>query len=146
MNYSKILRILALTLLLTACSDNRHLEVAVESTETIAHYAQFRDPQQSRVVIFVFEEETTAAQIKAHAQSLAHADGRLLAVYYFPEGDIDLAPARLSRSGHIVRANELMYEGEDISPWHYAFLRPFAGESRFTNCLETPEDVLCRKK
>lgn len=144
MIYPRIIVSLTLTLWLVACSGDGHLDIAAENTDTITHYAQFRDPQHSRVVIFVFEDGTDITEIKNHAQGLAHQEDRLMAAYYFPEGGIDVPSTRLSRSGNIVRANELMYDDPDIDPWHYAFLRPFVGEPRFTDCLDTPEDVLCR--
>jgi len=144
MIYLRIISGLVLALMLAACSGNGHLDIVAENTGTITHYAQFRDPQQNRVVIFVFADPTSVAEIKHHAQSLAHEEDRLLAAYYFPEGGIDMPPTRLSRAGGIIRANELMYEDQDLSPWHYAFLRPFAGEPRFTDCLASPEEVLCR--
>lgn len=146
MIYPRIIIILALAVLLVACSGDGHLEIAAENTKTITHYGQFRDPQQNRVVIFVFDGETSAVEIKQHAQGLAHADDRLLAAYYFPAGGVSLPPTRLSRSGSIIRANDLMYDDPEIGPWHYAFLRPFAGEPRFTDCFEAPEDVLCRQR
>ena len=146
MIYPGIIISLVLTLGLVACSGDSHLEIAAENTGTINHYAQFRDPQQNRVVIFVFDEEASAAAIKHHAQSLAHEEDRLLAAYYFAAGGVSVPPTRLSRSGHIIRANDLMYDDEQIGPWHYAFLRPFDGEPRFTDCLEAPEDVLCRQR
>lgn len=146
MIYSRIITALAVVFALAGCAGDDRVEVTVENTETITHYAQFRDPEQNRVAIFVFEEGISSVDIKHHAQSLAHKEERLLAAYYFPEQGIDLPPARLSRSGHIVRANDLMYEDDDVSSWHYAFLRPFAGEPRFADCLEAPMDVLCRQK
>jgi len=146
MIYMRILSLIALTMLMVACSGDGHLDIAVEDTETITHYAQFSDPQHNRVVIFVFKENISTGEVKAHSESLAHKEERLLAAYYFPEGSISLPPTRLSRSGSIIRANDLMYDDGEISPWHYAFLRPFAGEPRFTDCLEAPADVLCRQK
>ncbi|MBD1399967.1 hypothetical protein [Pelovirga terrestris] len=137
---------MVLTLGLVACSGDSHLEIAAENTRTITHYAQFRDPQQNRVVIFVFDEETSAIEIKQHAQGLAPADGRLLAAYYFPAGGVSVPPTRLSRAGGIIRAHDLMYDDPEIGPWHYVFLHPFAGEPRFTDCLKAPEDVLCRQQ
>ncbi len=146
MIYPGIIISLVLTLGLVSCSGDSHLEIAAENTETITHYAQFRDPQQNRVVIFVFDEATSVAEIKHHAQSLAHEEELLLAAYYFKTGGVSVPPTRLSRSGGIIRANDLMYDDEQIGPWHYAFLRPFSGEPRFTDCLEAPEDVLCRQQ
>lgn len=131
--------------LLVGCSETGSPDPAAENTGTMTHYAQFRDPQQNRVVIFVFKEGTGAQEIRSHAQSVAYTAERLTAVYYFPEGDIRLPPTRLSRSGHVVRANDLMYDDPDVGFWHYVFLRPFVGEPRFSDCLATPEDVLCRQ-
>lgn len=145
MIYMRIISWIALTLVLAACSDAGAPDIAAENTETITHYAQFRDPQQNRVVIFVFRDGTGTQEIKYHSESLAHTEERLLAVYYFPEGSISLPQTRLSRSGSIIRANDLMYDDAEIGSWHYAFLRPFAGEPRFTDCLHDPEDVLCRQ-
>lgn len=144
MIYRRIIVSLVLTLGLVACSGDGYLDIAAENTDTITHYAQFRDPQQSRVVIFVFEDAADVSEIRIHAQSLEYKEDRLLAAYYFPKGGIDVPSTRLSRSGNIIRANELMYDDPDIGSWHYTFLRPFVGEPRFTNCLDTPEDVLCR--
>ncbi len=145
MNCLRIIIGLALTLALAACSGDGHVDIAAENTETITHYAQFRDPQQNRVVIFVFAEEASSTEIIHHAQSLEHKEDRLMAVYYFPQGGVDMPPTRLSRSGSIIRANDLMYDDPDIGIWHYAYLRPFVGEPRFTDCIDAPEDVLCRQ-
>jgi hypothetical protein len=142
----RIILWIALTVLLVACSGDGQLEIAAENTETITHYAQFRDPQQNRVVIFVFADATNATEIKNHAESLVYEEDRLLAAYYFQKGEISVPPTRLSRSGSIMRANDLMYDDADIGPWRYAFLRPFVGEPRFTDCLIAPEDVLCRQR
>lgn len=53
----------------------------MQNAETIYHYAQFRDPQQQRMVIFVLDEEASATDKKQHAQCLAYVDDRLMVVY-----------------------------------------------------------------
>ncbi len=145
MIYMRIVSLITLTMLMVACSGEGTPDTAVEDTETMTYYAQFRDPQHNRVVIFVFKEGISTQEVKSHSKSLAHKEDRLLAVYYYPEGGIGLPPTRLSRSGNIIRANDLMYDDAEIPPWHYAFLRPFTGEPRFIECFEAPADVLCRQ-
>jgi hypothetical protein len=117
----------------------------LEDTENIKQTASFQDHQENRIVVFVFVADTPAPDIRDHAEGLSYTQDRLLAVYYFVEGSRSIDPIALRRSHTIMNANELFFTTPELAPWHFVFMRPFVGEARFSDCRETPDDILCRK-
>lgn len=144
--HSRFLMIpLALFFLLTACSERQLDTATTEDTETIRLTAEFSDYQQNRVVVFLFNENTPAQEIKEHALTLRYTQDRLLAAYYFIADSRGIAPGKLSGAGNIMRANDMMFDDPDMDAWHYAYMRPFVGEPLFHDCVQSPEGILCRK-
>lgn len=117
-----------------------------EEAGSIRRIAFYEDFQNNRVMTFEFVAGTSTEEIREHAEALPRTDGRLLAGYYYPEGSRSLSSEELKRSRGALHANDILYDTPGLDRWHYAFMRPFVGEARFTDCTESPDDVLCRKR
>ncbi|KIH78069.1 hypothetical protein SAMN05660860_02246 [Geoalkalibacter ferrihydriticus] len=147
MKKSCLLLVLAFFTLSLACTERQDVapEQVLEETENIRQVAMFEDQQGSRIVAFEFAPGVSAEKIRDHAESLRHVEGRLLGAYFFEEGSRSIPPNILRRSLAIMNAVDLLYDTPEVDKWHFAFMRPFAGESRFVDCVENPQDALCRK-
>jgi hypothetical protein len=136
-----------LTILLTltnvACTER---SVVQEDTASIKRVGYYEDFQNSRVLAFEFAPGTPAEEIREHAESLSYTSERLLAAYYYEEGSNTIPANSLRWARSIMHANDLLYDTPDLDQWHYAFMRTFIGESRFTDCTHSPGDALCRKE
>jgi hypothetical protein len=126
-----------------ACTDRSTVQ---EDGADIKKVGVYEDFQNNRVVAFVFTKGTSAETIRDHAEKLAYTSERLLAVYYYQEGSRTIPANDLRWARSIMQANDLLYDTPDLDKWHYAFMRNFVGESRFTDCNQSPDDALCRQR
>ncbi|MDO3377333.1 hypothetical protein M3027_04280 [Geoalkalibacter halelectricus] len=131
--------------LVLGCTGRQESAPEPEETENIKQVALFEDHQRNRLVAFEFAPQTSVEEIRAHAESLRHTEDRLMGAYFFEQGARSISHEVLRRGFTIMRALDLLYDNPDIDPWRYAFMRPFVGEVKFVDCLETPQDALCRR-
>jgi hypothetical protein len=135
--------IILLAFATVACTERPTVQ---EGTVNINRVGDYEDFQNNRVMAFTFTAGTSAEAIREHARNLPYSSERLLAAYYYEEGSRTIAAKDLRWARSIMQANDLLYDTPDLDPWHYAFMRNFINEARFTDCTQTPDDALCRQE
>jgi hypothetical protein len=127
-----------------ACTERSTTQTSLEPGN-IRQTGVYEDFQENRVHTYVFTAGTSSAEIREHAEQLPHRSDRLLAAYYFADGSRTIAANDLRWARSILHANDMLYDQPDLDPWHYAFMRTFVGETRFSDCAKSPDDALCRE-
>ena len=92
-----------------------------------------------RIMTFTYPKEACADDIKRHGASRMYTPGRLLAVYYYPEGapvpDVTLAQ-------DVLVANDMIAQ---IGGYRYVFMRTLRGQIIFVDCEKNRKHDLCTK-
>lgn len=106
---------------------------------------EFNDADRNRIYTIAFDPRVSAQLVRAYAAGLESADGRITAVYLYPEDSV-IPLHSVTFASSIAQANHAIYESRGFSPWRYAFLRDPEGGVQFVDCRQTPKDGLCRKQ
>jgi len=86
------------------------------------------------------------ADIRADAMAEPHRAYRMMAVYYFSEGK-GIPGQVVSSASNIDDVNDLLYEGQGVPAWRYAFMwYTNKGTPDFIDCHQEPGNDLCRHK
>jgi hypothetical protein len=118
--------------MLTACSDG------------FEQVGYFKDDGNNRIKTFILPPDASPETVAQHAHRQTATAGSLFAAYYYAPGSrVPADGVTLARN--LVAATDVIYEGDGLSGWRFAFMRPRAGPELFVDCEATPGDDLCRK-
>ncbi|MEQ1760410.1 MAG: hypothetical protein ABL986_19020 [Vicinamibacterales bacterium] len=118
---------------ITGCGDARILEAGY-----------FQDDRRNRIRTFELSAGVSAEEVHAHAKELQRTPGQLMAAYYYDVGN-EAPKDRLTQTGSVLTANELLYDMPGGSTWRFAYVAGLGGAEQFVDCREKSDDDLCRQ-
>lgn len=139
------LLILGIVMLLLRDSPPARPSGSQAPTDAFGEEGEFNDAERNRIYTIEFDPRVSAQVVRAYAASLESTDGRITAVYLYPEDSV-IPLHSVTFASSIAQANHAIYESRGFSPWRYAFIRDAQGGVQFVDCRQTPRDGLCRKQ
>jgi hypothetical protein len=123
------------------------LGIAMYRTPSSAFSEQsaFTDEDRNRIFTIVFDPGVSAQTVREHAEGLPFAEGRVTAVYFYPDHS-GVPRDGVTFANSIDQADRVIYESRGFGPWRFAFVRDPEVGVRFVDCEQIPEDSLCRKE
>lgn len=104
----------------------------------------FRDDEGNRIYTIKLDPKASAQKVRLHAERLEFANGKVTAAYFYAEEAV-IPLHSVTFASSVEQANRVIEETRGYSPWRYAFMRAPEGQVQFVDCLQTPDDGLCRK-
>jgi hypothetical protein len=100
---------------------------------------------KNRIVIYEYSETTSKAEMEAYLEEKPPKNtvGGFTAAYFFKKG------STVPRSGQtlcesISKANEILYESNQISAWNFAYMHDVGGDTVVVDCTSERHTDLCR--
>ena len=100
---------------------------------------------KNRIVIYEYSGPASKAEMEAYLEEKPpkNNDGGCTAAYFFKKG------STVPRSGQtlcesIAKANEILYESNQISAWNFAYMHDVGGDTVVVDCKTEGQTDLCR--
>lgn len=100
---------------------------------------------KNRIVIYEYSGAASRAEMEAYLEEKPPKNtvGGFTAAYFFKKG------STVPRSGQtlcesISKANEILYESNQISPWNFAYMHDVGGDTLVADCKTERQADLCR--
>jgi hypothetical protein len=100
---------------------------------------------KNRIVIYEYSGAASKAEMEAYVEEKPPKNtvGGFTAAYFFKRG------STVPRSGQtlcesISKANEILYQSNQISAWNFAYMHDVGGDRVVVDCKTEPHTDLCR--
>lgn len=99
---------------------------------------------KNRIFVYSYPKKMSIEQLKTYIQNNPpmSSDRRMTASYYFKEGK-RMPLSGFSTTKDISKANEFLYNSDEIDKWDLAYMKSFKGDVKIVNCTVS-KDALCR--
>jgi hypothetical protein len=102
---------------------------------------------KNRIVVYEYSGTVSKEDMEAYLEQKApmNTAGGFTAAYFFKKG------STVPRSGQVLcesiaKANEILYESNQISAWDFAYMQEINGDKAVVDCTMDSQSDLCRQR